>query len=269
MEVINIYYADNQCGSYQQKNDESLSQLVNIACALCNDVLFLEKIDLANLIDKALIAFAQSNGINLDELHAQYKRVYDQPFDSDNRFMACGFERKENEIYYFIKGDPGVIINRCTHHMTSTGVKRKLDWGFFTNNSKNIEAINQSGDIVIALAFSSDPAEYPPATLTFLCLLQLQNSIQPGTKDLIRSISDRRIRSIMLTGDCGNAGRVAKECKITNNPKLCLTGRIIQYMPWTEVARQSTYCSVFARLLPSQTSNQAFSTGRPFHCDDW
>jgi len=137
--------------------------------------------------------------------------------------------------------------------MTSTGVTRKVDWDYYSNNASNIGRINQNGDTVIALAFSSELSEHPPAKLTFLCLLQLQNSIQPGAREMIRSVSNKRIRSILLTGDrAETAGRVGVECRITNNPKMCLTGRTIQNMAWTEIARQSAYCSVFARLLPSQ-----------------
>jgi P-type Ca2+ transporter type 2C len=253
MDVKNVYYADRAQDSSPPRNIGSPPQHINIACALCNDVLFLEKIDLANPIDKALIAFAQYNGINLDELHTQYKRVYDQPFNSENRYMACGFEREGNEVYYFIKGDPGVIVNICTHYMTSTGDIRKVDWNFFSNNASNIDTINQNGDTVIALASSSEISEHPPAKLTFLCLLQLQNSLQPGTREMIRNISEKRIRSILLTGDrAETAARIGAECGITKNPRIYLTGRTIQYMALSEVARQSAYCSVFARLLPSQ-----------------
>jgi magnesium-transporting ATPase (P-type) len=128
-----------------------------------------------------------------------------------------------------------------------------VDWSFFSNNSANIDTINQNGDIVIALAFSAEISEHIPSKLTFFCLLQLHNPLQPGAKEIIRSVSDKRIRSILLTGDRGEtAGRIGTECRISHDPKIYLTGRTIQNMALMEVARQSAYCSVFARLLPSQ-----------------
>jgi Ca2+-transporting ATPase len=98
MDVKNIYFADRILSTDNLLNEESASHLVKIACALCNDVLFYEKIDLANPIDKALISFALKNGINVNEILSQYKRVYDKPFDSENRYMACGFELNDKEV---------------------------------------------------------------------------------------------------------------------------------------------------------------------------
>lgn len=70
---------------------------------------------------------------------------------------------------------------------------------------------------------------------------------------MIRSLSDHGIRSILLTGDRGEtAGRVGTECSIANNPRLYLTGRELQKMAWSDIATQSAYCSIYARLLPSQ-----------------
>lgn len=253
MDVKNVFYAESAQVSYPPQDEEHLPEIINLACALCNEVVFLEKIDLANPIDKALIAFVQKSGVNLDELHTQYKRVFDQPFDSENRYMACGFQRGDDEVYYFMKGDPAVIVNHCTHYLTSTGATKKLDWNFFSNNASNIQKINQNGDTAIAIAFSSEVSKHHPVNFTFLCLLQMENSLQPGVREMIKSVSERRIRSILLTGDrAETAGRVGLECGITYDPRICLTGRTIQHMALEEVARQSAYCSVFARLLPSQ-----------------
>jgi Ca2+-transporting ATPase len=61
------------------------------------------------------------------------------------------------------------------------------------------------------------------------------------------------IRSLMLTGDrLETAGKVGEEVGITNDPDMVLTGKNIATMDLREVARQSAYVSVFARLLPSQ-----------------
>jgi P-type Ca2+ transporter type 2C len=253
MEVKRVYYGDRVEDLDPPQNADIPSELILMGCALCNEVLFLEKMDLANPIDKALIAFAQKTGIGLQKLHDQYKRVYDQPFDSENRSMACGFERGDHEIYFFMKGDPAVIVNKCTHYLTSTGATRRVDFDFLTNITMNIETINLTGGTVIALAYSPEVSEHPPENLTFLCLLQLENLLQPGVREMIRRVSEQRIRSVLLTGDrAETAARVGVECGIAKDPRRTLTGRTIQYMALAEVARQSAYCSVFARLLPSQ-----------------
>jgi Ca2+-transporting ATPase len=61
------------------------------------------------------------------------------------------------------------------------------------------------------------------------------------------------IRSMLLTGDLPETAlRVAEECGISGGSKACLTGQTMDRMPLQEVARQSEYCPVYARLIPSQ-----------------
>jgi Ca2+-transporting ATPase len=254
LDVINIYFADKvfDTDNLFHAIEEGTAHLVKIACALCNDVLYFEKIALADPIDKALIYFALKNGINVNELLLQSKRVYDQPFDSENRYMASGFEIDDKE-YYFAKGDPGVILGICNRYVTATGTKKKVDSEFRLFNNSNIDAISQNGDTAIALAFTSDITDKSPIKYTFLCLLQLDNSLQPGVRQIISGVREKGIRSILLTGDrAETAARISADSGITKNSRLYLDGRTMDRLELTEVARQASYCSVFARLLPSQ-----------------
>lgn len=253
MQVKDICFADGAHGLPAAQSVPDVSTLVNLACALCNQVLYLEKLELAHPIDQALIAYARDQGLDLPRLHTQYARVYDQPFDSENRYMAVGFEREDHAVFYFAKGDPGVILDQCTHYLTATGEQRKVDLPFFDHTAAQIERINLDGDAVIALAWSPCLPQLQPAGLTFLCLLQLENLIRPAAAELIHAISQRKIRSVLLTGDrAETAGRVGAAVGITDNPRIYLSGRTLERMGLNEVARQSTYCSIFARLLPSQ-----------------
>jgi P-type Ca2+ transporter type 2C len=255
MEVKNFYFADGMFPAADELSDSSegsIFRVIKIACALCNDVLFYEKIDLANPIDKALMSFAVKNGMDVSETLSHYQRVYDVPFDSENRYMACGFERDGQEVY-FLKGDPDVVLSMCSDYVTATGAKKKMDWEFWSISSANINAISQNGDTAIALAYTTEIPGRTPIDYTFLCLFQLENPLQPGVRETIRGITENGIRSILLTGDrAKTAVRVGQDCGITKDSRACLTGRMINGMESAEVARQSSYCSVFARLTPSQ-----------------
>jgi Ca2+-transporting ATPase len=249
MEAKDIRLADGTpVTDTMQAIDESVLHWIKIACALCNDVLFFEKLDVANPIDKALISFALKNGIDIKELLLQYKRIYDKPFDSENRYMVGGFEKDARE-YYFAKGDPEIILRMCNRYMTVDGSQKESEFEFWRTNRLNMEAISQSGGTAIAMAYSNFPAK----DYTFLCLIQLENPVQVGVPEIIGEIMERGMRSILLTGDRAEAAvRVAEECGITKESKTYLSGRTIDRMESSEVARQSEYCSVFARLLPSQ-----------------
>lgn len=120
-------------------------------------------------------------------------------------------------------------------------------------NNSNIDEITKNGGAVIALAYTSEISNKVPTAFTFLCLLHLENSLQPGVREIIRGVSLEGKRSILLTGDRDDtAARVGVECGISRNSKVYLTGKMIERMELSEVAKQSSYCSVFTRLLPSQ-----------------
>lgn len=253
MDVKNIYCeGDRPIGAGRSTGDRLL-HLIDIACALCNDVLFFEKLEQANAIDKALISFAEKNGMDVKNLLLQSKRIYEKPFDSENRWMACGSELKDLGVCYFAKGDPDVILNMCDTQWLLSGGKRAADSNFRLLNNRMIRSINQRGNTSIALAYASGSADVLPQKYTFLCLLELENSLEHGTIETIRRTTDKGIRSIMLTGDrAETAVNIARECGMTENPGDYLTGNAIDRMAFAEIARQSDDCSVFARLLPSQ-----------------
>jgi Ca2+-transporting ATPase len=227
--------------------------LIKIACALCNDVRFREKMEQANLIDRALISFATKSGINLDETLFRYKRIYEKPFDSEERYMACGFQFSDGTAHYFAKGDPEVILRMCASYVTISGVKKEMDYDLLSSVRTDIDYINKTGDTIIALAYSSDTSDSIPLNYTFLCLLQLGASLVPEVRKILRELSEKEIRSVMLTGDRPEtAVKVGEEIGITDSLYADLTGKHIERMALSEVAKQSAHGSVFARLLPSQ-----------------
>jgi Ca2+-transporting ATPase len=267
MSVKNVLHAggilDEKKTSASQHN---IFHWIKIACALCHDVLIFEKLDLANPVDKALILFAQENGVDITELLGRYKRIYDKPFDPENRYMANGYEL-DGKGYYFAKGDPQVILKMCNRYMTATGARKKLDFAFLDMNLSNMQAINQSGDTVIAIACSSGTPGNTPANYTFLGLLQLHNPLQSGASETVKDVTTKGIRTMLLTGDrAETAVRVAEKCGITNDSTSFLTGRMIDRIGLREVARQSSYCSIFARLTPSQKGLLIRALQQKGHC---
>ena len=141
----------------------------------------------------------------------------------------------------------------CSHYIIKDGTEKKADFDFLLFNRSNTGAINQKGGNAIALAYAPGTSAKPPGEYTFLCLLQLENSLQRGAGATIRKAAEKGIRSIMLTGDrAETAVKVGEGCGIAKGSRACLVGRAIERMALSEVARQLDHCSVFARLLPSQ-----------------
>jgi len=232
--------------------EENTFNIIKIACALCNDVIFHERIEQADPRDRALMSFAVKNGINLDEILFRYKRIYDKPFDPEERYMACGFQLSDTAVYYFAKGDPEVILRMCDSYITASGIKKKMDYRLLSSIKMTIDYINNTGDTMIALAYNADASTSIPLNYTFLCLVQLENPLVPGVREILAELREKGIRNVMLTGDRPEtAGKVGKEIGITDSPNADLTGKHIERMELLEVAKQSAHGSVFARLLPS------------------
>ena len=232
--------------------DQETVNLTGIACTLCNDVFILEKLSQANPIDRALIASALRNGIDIHETALKYKRIYDKPFDSEDRYMVSGFELDDKKLY-FAKGDPEVVWKMCRSYTTESGAVKKMDLAFLESLRTNIESINQAGDIAIGLAYGSSIHDAPPPYYTFLCLIQLENPLKPGVPALVDKLRETGIRTIMLTGDRPEvATEIGRKARIGPYPEYCLTGRQMTGMALSDIARQSAYVSIFARLLPSQ-----------------
>lgn len=270
LDVQKLYFADREldAASGLRAIEPLTSRLVTTACALCNDVLYYEKVAVANPIDQALIAYAEAAGIDVRVLQSGYHRIYDQPFDSEKRYMACGLAGPKAEVVYFAKGDPDVILQMCGHYVTSTGALRPVDGGFLRAVRSGVEAIAQAGDTAIALGYKSGASvDASPSGYTFLCLLQLSNDFQRATQATIRALSQRGIRSLLLTGDrAQTAAKIGADSGITSGIEMPLTGRMIERMPWTEVVRQAGYTSVFARLTPSQKGVLVLQLQRSGHC---
>jgi len=250
IEVKRIHFADEIPDMNSFLASKHILNLTKIACALCNDVIFFEKINQADPIDRALIAFALENGVDIGEIALKYKRTYEKPFDSEDRYMACGFEFDDKKIY-FAKGDPEIILRMCKNYVTVSGIEKKLDLGFWSSINQKTYSINQKGDVAIALAYSSSTSEIPPLHYTFLCLLQLENPVKPGVPEVVKNLKEEEIRTLILTGDKPEtAMKIGEEIGIESD--YCLTGKCMAKMDLSEIARQSDYISVFARLLPSQ-----------------
>jgi Ca2+-transporting ATPase len=168
--------------------------------------------------------------------------------------MACGFDHGySGKRIYFAKGDPEVLLKKCNSYVNSLGERRSLDFSFLLALRVKMKEMSYGGSVVIALAYSENSFGKPPSSYTFLCLFRLENPLKPDAKAVLRELSEKGIRNVILTGDrTETALRIGAEIGIENAEKFYLTGRDIEQMPFSEVAKQSDYISVFTRLSPSQ-----------------
>ncbi len=255
VELSRIYWGDERfdASGLTPKIPKSEFDLLIKACALTHDIFFLEKIDQAHPVDKAILRFVQNNNIHPQDLLNQNKRIYDQPFDPEVRHMVCGYTTESGNNLFLTKGDPTVIFQMCGSYRTVQGDIHRISFEDWLHVKSNLDRITQDGNSALALAYSTGDSDDPPDQFTFLCLLEFENALQPGARETVRKIGRYGIRSIMLTGDDPQTAlKISAVCGITDGTKSCLTGKVLERMELSEIARQSAFCSVYARLTPSQ-----------------
>jgi Ca2+-transporting ATPase len=225
--------------------------IIMTGCTLCHDLAYHQTMAFANPVDRALMSFAEENGVNIDESLRQYQRIYQKPFNSEERYMACGFDHGySGKRIYFAKGDPEVLLKKCNSYVTPLGERRSKDFSFLSALRVKMKEMSHGGSVIIALAYSENSFVEP---YTFLCLFRLENPLKPDAKAVLRELGEKGIRNVIFTGDrTETALRIAVETGIENAAKFYLTGTDIEKMPPSEVVKQCEYVSVFTRLSPSQ-----------------
>jgi Ca2+-transporting ATPase len=178
--------------------------------------------------------------------------VYDKPFDSEDRYMACGFDSGGQSVF-FAKGDPDVVLKMFGTYLTFAQGAQKLDLPFWQSTRDRAESISKAGDVVMALAYGVGAAAEPPAQYTLLCLIQLENPLQANVPGSMRKLRGEGIRTVMLTGDrVETALKVAVAAGIATDERLYLTGRLMARMGAFDIREQASFVPIFARVLPSQ-----------------
>ncbi|MEX2684878.1 MAG: hypothetical protein Q6373_025110 [Candidatus Sigynarchaeota archaeon] len=123
--------------------DSRIFDLIRNACALCNDIVFLEKIKHADPLDRAMLSFASRNGVDIYEIKLKYRRIYEEPFDSERRYMASGFELVgDKKKLFLVKGDPEIIMKMCKTYITCSGDEKEIDLDFMTAINPKNESLN-------------------------------------------------------------------------------------------------------------------------------
>lgn len=246
--VRRLRYAEDASGA----PDSAVTHLSALACALGNDIFYAERLGEANPIDRALLAYAAQNGVDGAAAARQYRRIYDQPFDSENRYMVAGFESSDERLFV-AKGDPDAVLALCSEYVSASGLTRRASADFLLATRAAVQAITQQGDIALALACQQGSDAAPPEPFTFLCLVQLENPLQPDAGAVVGALKAKGVRVVMLTGDKPETAlAVGRETGIDRQARYSLTGKQIATMAISDVAQQSGYVSIFARLLPSQ-----------------
>ncbi|KAL4929772.1 cation-translocating P-type ATPase [Aspergillus undulatus] len=182
--------------------------------------------------DQAILRLSQSLG-PVSELRVQWKKTFEIPFNSKNKFMVRVVRHiNQGAGYLFIKGAPDMLLSKCAYAINRNGETEVMSDG----DRNRIEIVKDrwsaKGKRVILMAQNLVDSDWIDVAqdekrvlgaahdgLTFVGIVGLIDPPRdeiPGVIDTLRKAS---IRIMMVTGDYKlTAQAIAIECGIIRTP---------------------------------------------------
>ena len=198
--------------------------------------------------DLALLVLAAKAGIKRDDVLAQWPVVAQIAYEPERRF-AASFHRRDGSGWVAVKGAPERVLDMCL-----------LDAGQRTLRERDVNAMAQLGQRVLALAEGKFDAQLDPASLRldpvglqFRALVGLIDPLREGAAAAVRRCHDAGIRVVMVTGDHPlTALAIADELGIAAGPDEVMQGAQVQLASPLQLAEAIGRARVFARVTPEQ-----------------
>ncbi|KAF9433482.1 hypothetical protein BGZ76_009404 [Entomortierella beljakovae] len=231
MTVTNIWSSNNIYSAFRSAANEGspfdasspgIPEVLVIA-SLCSrakfdrtDVPISERQVLGDATESGLTRFAAANISNFDDLNDLYPKVFEVPFNSDNKW-AMTIHHKEHTSGKFtllIKGAPERILRLCnTILIDNQAVPLTAEHSKAYDNMYALMA--SKGHRVLALAqllmprsqypddhvFDKEKKNYPTTELCFVGLISLEDPPKHGVREAIGRCRSAGIRVMMVTGD--------------------------------------------------------------------
>ncbi|MGM0482504.1 MAG: cation-translocating P-type ATPase [Patescibacteria group bacterium] len=203
--------------------------------------------------EAAIKVFAEKGGVIKENMEDRYKRVFEIPFSSDNKFHAV-INRKEEGDGLSLAGAPEVVLSK-SESIFEKGETRSLSEEEKEEIKRKVYEMSERGLRVIAFAFSENVGdrvreeEMPP--LTFLGLVAMSDVRREGVKEAVERVRQAGVDLVMITGDHKITARaIAKEVGIYKEGDRIILGSELDSLTPEDLASALPSTSVFARVTP-------------------
>ena len=194
--------------------------------------------------ETSIIVAAHKNGMEKNDLTAQYPRLAEIPFDSDRKLMTTVNQINGNYIV-IVKGAFDMLTDRCI----SGNLEKAREMNYQMSNS----ALR-----VLAVAYKeidSPPAEVKPEDLEkdliFMGLVGMIDPPRPEAAEAVKVCRKAGIRPVMITGDhVVTASAIARQLGIMEAGDKAVTGAELDDMTDSQLDQEVEHISVYARVSP-------------------
>ena len=255
MTVVKTYTLDNLKDISDERNQKANvdeTELIR-SFVLCSDASIDGGQDIGDPTEVALVVLGDKFNLEKNTLNAEYKRVGENPFDSDRKLMST-LNEEGNKFRVHTKGAIDNILMRSNRILVNGEILPITDEA----KAKILKvAENMSDDAlrVLGVAFKDVNTEIAPEEMEKdLVVVGIVGMIDPPRIEVKGSIEEAKragITPIMITGDHKNtAVAIAKELGIAKDISQSLTGSEIDSIPDEKFAKEINNYRVFARVSP-------------------
>ncbi|WP_158858598.1 cation-translocating P-type ATPase [Lunatibacter salilacus] len=229
-----------------------------LSAILCNDAT-LQRDNATNEItfngDPTEIALLKASikfGIDPEELHLQWKRLDELPFDSERKIMVTLHHSPAGDKMLYLKGAPESVIPLLRHSSKKSATSLDEDI------RRAVLIFAQKGMRVLAfasktLSTNNEPriSESKLSGLKFLGLMAMSDPPRLEVRDAIEACHSAGIVVKMITGDHpATAVEIGRQLGITENGKV-ISGEELQKMKKQGIQRVLEDTHIFARVSPA------------------
>lgn len=252
MSAAEAYISEQSCAASNIDLSDKTAEMLMKTLALCNNAVKAKGGEsFGGATELALTELAEKNGFLAEKLG--FKRISEQPFDSDRKRMSVVVQNGAGEKFLLVKGAFDVVLSLCT------GIEKNGTYFELTPALKKQIAAQStkmaSGALrVIGTAYKKITPVSPSETEDNLTFLGLIGLIDPPRREVKRAVSRCRrasIRVVMITGDHKNTAiAIAKQVGIYKEGDLALTGAELDSMSDEELRKAVAKATVFSRVNP-------------------
>jgi len=243
--------------------NDILQRILRVA-VLCNEASFdphleKEKQAIGDPTETALLVAAHKYGVDAQVERSKYKKLFEYPFDASTKRMITMSESADGKQFAAMKGAPAVLMDACSHYITTDGSVIELGDELRQEFLKINEAMATRALRILAFAekplieaFDPSSNEENTRGYTFLGFSGMSDPLREGVADAVQQAQQAGIRIVMLTGDQINTARaIAKELRLSEGVDIyALHSNDLSGSDSKEIARMAREAHVFARVTP-------------------
>ncbi|KAI7896318.1 uncharacterized protein EV154DRAFT_493008 [Mucor mucedo] len=173
---------------------------------------------LGDATETGLVRFAgEGFGTKFDSIPDQYPKVFEIPFNSDNKWAMTIHKKKHSRglLTLFIKGAPERVLGLCNKILLADGSSTTLTEEHLAAFQETYSYMASQGHRVLAFAqdllsgteypedfvFDKTNKNYPMSGMTFVGLVSLEDPPKHGVREAIGKCRAAGIKVMMVTGD--------------------------------------------------------------------